>query len=78
MNYKDILDNMQEMAVGKGFILTDNAEKIAKAKERMFGDDWKRCPCDGNNPLRFCGSKICEFDVKEHGICHCTCFKRVD
>lgn len=52
-----------------------NADKIINAKMRFFaGGDLKRCPCDANNPLRYCGSEQCIADVKKDGHCHCNLF----
>lgn len=53
----------------------ENKDKIAKAKFLLFkNDDMKRCPCDANNPDRFCGSALCIHDVIQHGHCHCNLF----
>lgn len=52
-----------------------NADKIINAKLRFFhGDNVRRCPCDADNPERFCGSAQCLKDVKENGHCHCNLF----
>lgn len=53
----------------------ENEDKIINAKIRFFnGDDTNRCPCDGNNPERFCGSALCIHDVVADGHCHCRLF----
>lgn len=61
----------------------DNIDKIVNAKMMLFGrhgEDVKRCPCDANNPKRFCGSTQCIADTVYHGHCHCRLFwfKNVD
>ena len=74
-----ILDKLKQVAETNGFEITGNAEKIARLKGRMFGDDeWYRCPCDGFNEERFCCSQLCQSDVRAKGLCHCGLFKRVD
>ena len=56
-----------------------NLDNIIKAKIRFFHNgDIKRCPCDGNNPERFCGSPLCITDVINEGHCHCNLFWRKD
>lgn len=71
MNEQEILENMVKIADELNFGLDTNAIKIAKLKSRM--DDWKRCPCDKNNPDRYCGSKLCQEDTINDGYCHCHC-----
>lgn len=59
----------------------ENVSKIARAKSMMFGlEHWRRCPCDGENPDRFCGSALCTSDIESKGICHCNlhCLRRTD
>ncbi len=52
-----------------------NFEKIARAKIMLFKDgDIHRCPCDADNPERFCGSARCIADVIYLGHCHCSLF----
>lgn len=51
----------------------ENVKKIARAKNMLFGkDNWRRCPCDGSNEERYCGSPLCKQDIEEKGICHCN------
>ena len=71
MNEQEILEKMISVADELNFGLDTNAIKIAKLKSRM--DDWKRCPCDKQNPDRFCGSKLCQEDTIRDGYCHCHC-----
>ena len=52
-----------------------NLEKIINAKKILFGgDDMSRCPCDANNPDRYCGSARCIADVVYQGHCCCSLF----
>lgn len=54
-----------------------NAESITRAKIRFFrGKNLKRCPCDADNPERYCGSPLCITDVINEGHCHCNLFWR--
>ena len=60
-----------------GYEPTKFIDKIANAKAKMFKDsDWHRCPCDGQNPNRFCISEQCRKDVEETGHCHCNCYQK--
>lgn len=55
----------------------ENEEKIINAKILLFKDgDVKRCPCDADNPERYCGSALCIHDVIEYGHCHCNLFHK--
>lgn len=72
-----ILDKMLENCAQAGYTTTKNVEKIAKAKKMMFGEEeWQRCPCDGNNPARFCISETCRADIERDGECHCHCYRK--
>ena len=45
-----ILEKMLGNCESYGLKPTENIEKVAKAKSRMFGEEaWRRCPCDGEN-----------------------------
>ena len=77
MTEATIKAKIEELAKFNGFELTGNVDKIINAKLRFFGeDDWRKCPCDRDNPGRFCCSTLCKADVKETGTCHCNLFKR--
>lgn len=55
----------------------DKLKKIINAKMLIFHGKNKaihRCPCDALNPLRFCGSKLCQHDILYDGHCHCNLF----
>lgn len=52
-----------------------NKEKITKAKVMIFREgNLLRCPCDADNPDRYCGSARCIADVVYKGHCHCSLF----
>ena len=73
----DILDEMKKKCVAAGYYPTANIEKIARAKNMMFGGgEWYRCPCDGSNEKRFCISPLCQSDIERDGICHCRCYQK--
>lgn len=54
----------------------EKLKKIINAKVLLFANsgDIHRCPCDANNPERFCGSKLCQKDILQDGHCHCNLF----
>lgn len=52
-----------------------NRDKIIKAKLMIFANgDVKRCPCDAQNPERYCGSLRCLADIQNNGHCECRLF----
>ena len=71
----DILEEIGKLAKENGYNLTEYAPRIAKVKLRLFGTDWKRCPCDPNSD-RSCISKKCREDIEQTGRCHCNCFTK--
>lgn len=58
--------------------VTDNLQKISKAKLKFFGlNDWYRCPCYGQDDLEHgCGKEACLNEIKQNGICHCKLFTK--
>lgn len=78
MEAEYIVGKIKELAELHGFELSQNVQKIANAKSRMFDDEWERCPCDGHNQERFCCSQLCQSDIRAKGLCHCGLFKRKD
>lgn len=56
------------------FDVNNNIEAISKLKSRF--PEWRTCPCDPQNPKRYCGSKLCEDDTIGYGHCHCNLFLR--
>ena len=68
----DILENMMQKCKAAGYTPTENIEKVARAKTKMFGEgEWQRCPCDSSNSARYCISELCRSDIERDGICHC-------
>lgn len=75
---KIIEQNIRQDAQECGYELEEgNVTKIARAKNMMFGvDEWRRCPCDGQNENRYCGSDLCREDIERDGLCHCRLHKK--
>ena len=72
-----ILEKMLENCRQAGYEPTENIEKIARAKNMMFGEEeWTRCPCDGKNDNRFCISELCRSEIERDGVCHCRCYRK--
>lgn len=76
MEAEYIVGKIKELAELHGFELSQNVQKIANAKSRMFDEDWQRCCCDSGNNERFCCSQLCQSEIRSNGICHCSLFKR--
>ena len=77
MEKEEILKEMMILCEEAGYEPTKFIDKIANAKAKMFKDsDWHRCPCDGQNPNRFCISEQCHKDVEEMGHCHYNCYQK--
>jgi hypothetical protein len=56
-------------------ISEQNFRKIINAKLMIFkSGNIYRCPCDAQNPKRFCGSAQCIADTVNNGHCHCNLF----
>ena len=73
----DILENMMQKCKAAGYTPTENIEKVARAKAKMFGEsEWQRCPCDSSNSARYCISELCRSDIERDGICHCHCYSK--
>ena len=76
MTIEEIVEKFKALAAKNNYTLTDNANKIAKAKLMFFGDkQWAKCPCvqDGKHA---CISPLCKQHIEEEGICHCNLFKK--
>lgn len=68
---------LKTLAKENNLELTDNLEKIIKAKIRFFGkDNWHKCPCI-RDALHACISDACRKQIDSVGICHCNLFKKV-
>ena len=73
----DILENMMQKCKAAGYTPTENIEKVARAKTKMFDEsEWQRCPCDSSNSARYCISELCRSDIERDGICHCHCYSK--
>ncbi|MBE6453592.1 MAG: hypothetical protein E7017_01735 [Alphaproteobacteria bacterium] len=73
---QSIIEKIKNAAKSNGYQLTDNVEKIARAKNAFFGSTkWARCPCDPESD-RACISKRCRQDIADHGVCHCNLYKK--
>ena len=71
-----ILAEFQKIADTEGYQLTQNAEKIAKAKLRFFGiENWAKCPCVQDDK-HACMSSCCKEQIETKGVCHCNLFKK--
>lgn len=71
MTEQEIVVRICKMSEALGFMISPNVEKIARLKAKM--SDFRRCPCDPKNELRYCGSRLCEEDTLRDGHCHCNC-----
>lgn len=60
-----------------GWDVTENLNRITKAKLRFFGiDGWHKCPCYKPTETQYgCGTKACREQIERDGICHCNLFK---
>lgn len=78
MNQEDlntVINNIHHLAKENGYGLTQNVEKIAKAKLTFFGiDNWHKCPCVRDDE-HACISEKCRARIKEKGVCHCNLYK---
>lgn len=75
MTADDYLNEMRIIAEENGYELTENAEKIAKFRERT-GLPIFDCPCDRGNPYRGCIGSLCRKEIEENGICHCQAYRK--
>lgn len=74
MTKEDIIEKFKVLAEKFGYKLSENAEKVAKAKLLLFGEkQWAKCPCvqDGKHA---CISPLCKQHIEEEGKCHCNLF----
>lgn len=54
-----------------------NMDKVIRAKKMLFNaENIHRCPCDAQNPERYCGSLLCINDTITQGHCHCNMFHK--
>jgi len=71
-----IEQNIEQMAQDNGWVISNNAQRIAKAKLRFFGvDQWQRCPCyPPDDTEHGCGTEACTKDIETSGKCHCNLY----
>lgn len=75
---KTIIEKIKRIATANGYALTDNVEKIARAKNAFFSvNKWACCPCDPGND-RACISIHCRKDIELNGVCHCNLYKKAE
>lgn len=71
----NIMDQIKIIAREYDLELTENAPKIARARE-MMNCPLTMCICDREDKKRYCISDKCMAEIKEKGVCHCNCYKR--
>jgi len=74
-----IEQNIRDLAAIEGWTINEKTvARIAKAKERFFGEsEWHRCPCyPPDDTIHGCGTKACSDDIMNEGICHCNLYMR--
>lgn len=72
----DIEKKIEFIAETTGLKLTENKDKVIRAKKMLFANgNMLRCPCDSKNEDRFCVSETCMDDIMRDGHCHCNLFK---
>lgn len=70
-------EEMRRLAAENGVECTENLSKIARARGIMnIGIDV--CPCSPSDKDRGCISEKCLSEIRESGICHCNCYRRID
>lgn len=67
----------KKIADKNGFELTENAHRICAFRARA-SISLDVCPCEQNNPKRFCISELCKEDIEKFGRCHCNCYCKKD
>ena len=68
-----MLADMMRAAKEAGVELTENTEKIARARVRM-GLPITVCPCASSDTDRGCISPKCLKEINEVNTCHCNCY----
>lgn len=69
-----VKDTMQRIAEENGAVLSKNADKICKIKERNI--DEYACPCYPDDVEHYCMSQLCRTELMTKGRCHCGLFER--
>jgi len=75
MTEEEMIQEMLKRAEEFDVEPTENLPKVARARIRMHRDITV-CPCAPDDTDRGCISAKCLREIKETGICHCTCYKR--
>ncbi|MBQ2176220.1 MAG: hypothetical protein II453_14555 [Alphaproteobacteria bacterium] len=71
----NLVKKLQKLAIKNHTPTSSNFTKIVNAKMMLFkGKDLMKCPCDADNPDRYCGSVLCAADIIKNGKCHCGLF----
>lgn len=74
---EELLSKIKQLAEQHNVAITDNAEKIAKARV-LTKCDLDKCICDRDDAERGCISAKCMKEIQETGMCHCRCYKLKD
>lgn len=69
-----VRESLLLLGESEGLEPTEFFDKILKAKEH-FGLT-NGCPCDRDNPSRYCISPLCKSDIEKNGTCHCNCWRK--
>lgn len=73
---EQVVNLIKTVAEENNFDVTDNVEKIARAKIRFFGvADWRKCCCVRDDE-HSCISPACRKEIEENGICDCRLYKK--
>lgn len=73
MTEEEYYNQAKKLADENGFVLTENAHRICAFRARA-DISMDKCPCEQNNPKRFCISELCKEDIEKFGRCHCNCY----
>ena len=71
---EELKEHLLALAEVNNLVPTAYFEKIVNAKEH-FGLTL-RCPCDRDNPERYCISDLCKADIERDKTCHCCCWMK--
>lgn len=76
MTEEEIVKNIEKLAKENGYEVTENVNKIARAKLRFFGaENWHKCCCVRDDE-HSCISPSCHKEIEENGICDCRLYKK--
>ena len=77
MNLDEYMVLLSKIAKENNLELTDNAEKIARFRVRTQMP-MEKCPCSPMDSSRGCIGPKCWEELNTDGICHCSCFRKVN